>query len=194
MRLEVLWHRLNLLVARRSLRDFQIWRKKKPAARQPAESEATNLPTNQSAKSPPALWERTPKMNSTSSHLSEATADCGMSRLGANLHVKGEISGSENLFIDGTFEGLVQLDERGLTVGTTAQVTAEIVASEVVVYGKVKGNVRAKHIEIKKDGSVIGDLTMSQIFIEDGAQFKGSIEIERSGEKEAERSVFPPAA
>jgi cytoskeletal protein CcmA (bactofilin family) len=65
----------------------------------------------------------------------------------------------------------------------------------VVVFGSVKGNVRAKDkIEIKKDASVIGDLTMAQIVIEDGAHFKGSIEIERSAEKESDKDVFPPAA
>lgn len=73
--------------------------------------------------------------------------------------------------------------------------TADIVAGDVVVYGNVKGNVCAKNrIEIKRDGSVTGDLTTPQILIEDGAFFKGSIEINRSAEQEADSNVFPPAA
>ena len=113
------------------------------------------------------------------------TADRGTARLGGSLHVKGEISGNEDLLIDGSVEGLVQLDERKLTVGATAKVTADIIAREVVVYGTVKGNLRAKdRIEIKKDGSVNGDLTTARIMIEDGAYFKGSIEIDKSAEKE----------
>ena len=61
--------------------------------------------------------------------------------------------------------------------------TADIIAGDVIVYGSVKGNVRGKgKIEIKKDGSVNGDLTTAQIIIEDGAFFKGSIEIEKSAE------------
>jgi cytoskeletal protein CcmA (bactofilin family) len=65
-------------------------------------------------------------------------------------------------------------------------VTADIIAREVVVYGTVKGNLRAKdRIEIKKDGSVNGDLTTARIMIEDGAYFKGSIEIDKSAEKES---------
>ena len=73
--------------------------------------------------------------------------------------------------------------------------TADIIAGEVIVYGSVNGNVDGKgKIEIKKGGSVIGDLTMAQIVIEDGAHFKGSIEIEKSAEKEADKNVFPPAA
>jgi len=92
--------------------------------------------------------------------------------------------------IDGSVEGLIHLDERKLTVGTTAKLTADINARDVVVYGYVKGNVRAKgRIEIKKDGSVIGNLTTAQIMIEDGADFKGSIEIDRSAEKEADKNV-----
>jgi cytoskeletal protein CcmA (bactofilin family) len=83
-----------------------------------------------------------------------------MSRLGPSVHLKGEISSDEDLHIDCTVEGLVLLDERKLTVGTVTSVTADIFAGEVVIYGKVKGNVRAKgRIEIKKDGSVDGDLT-----------------------------------
>jgi len=110
----------------------------------------------------------------------------GSARLGASLHVKGEITGNEDLLIDGSVEGLVQLDERKLTVGATAKLTADIIAREVVVYGTVKGNLRAKdRIEIKKDGSVNGDLTTARISIEDGAYFKGSIEIDKSAEKES---------
>lgn len=110
----------------------------------------------------------------------------GTARLGAGLHFKGEITGTEDLWIDGTVEGVVKLDEKKLTVGATAKVTAEIMAGEVIAYGSVKGNVCAKRrIEIKKDGSVVGDLTTVQIIIEDGAYFKGSIEIgEASGSEE----------
>src|SRR5258708_24981957 len=124
-----------------------------------------------------------------------ATADRVMARLGSSLHVKGEISGNEDLCIDGTVEGLVHLDERKLTVGATAKLTGDVIAGEAIVYGSVKGNVRAKgKIEIKKDGSVNGDLTTAQIIIEDGAYFKGSIEIEKSAEKEGDKNVFSRTA
>jgi len=85
--------------------------------------------------------------------------------------------------------------ERKLTVGATAKLTADIIAGEVIVYGSVKGNVRGKgKVEIKKDGSVNGDLTTVQIIIEDGAYFKGSIEIEKSAKKEAHKDVFSRTA
>jgi cytoskeletal protein CcmA (bactofilin family) len=107
----------------------------------------------------------------------------GTARLGASLHVKGEITGNEDLAVDGSVEGLIQLEDRKLTIGASAKVTADIIAREVVVYGNVKGNLRARdRIEIKKDGSVVGDLTTARIMIEDGAYFKGSIEIDKTGD------------
>src|SRR5580704_16059420 len=112
-----------------------------------------------------------------------STANSGTARLGGSLHVKGEITGNEDLHIDGSVEGLVQLEDRKLTVGASAKVTADIIAREVVVYGNVKGNLRARdRIEIKKDGSVVGDLTTARSMIEDGAYFKGSIEIDKTGD------------
>jgi cytoskeletal protein CcmA (bactofilin family) len=124
-----------------------------------------------------------------------ATPDRVTARLGSSLHAKGEISGKEDLYIDGTVEGLVHLDEWTLTVGDTAKVTADVIAGEVIVYGSVKGNVRGKgKIEIKKDGSVNGDLTTAQIIIEDGAYFKGSIEIEKRVEKEGDKNVLSRTA
>ena len=115
--------------------------------------------------------------------------------LGSSLRVKGDISGTEDLLIDGAVEGLIQLEGRKLTVGATARVTADINARDVVVYGYVKGDIRAKgRIEIKKDGSVIGNLMTAQIMIEDGADFKGSIEIDRSAAEEAEKKVAARAA
>jgi cytoskeletal protein CcmA (bactofilin family) len=133
--------------------------------------------------------------NKDASRPTGETADRATSRLASSLHVKGEICGDGDLLIDGSVEGLIQLDERKLTVGATAKLTADIVAGEVVVYGSVQGNIRATdRIEIKKEGSVNGDLITPQIMIEDGAYFKGSIEIERSAEKEADKNILPPAA
>jgi cytoskeletal protein CcmA (bactofilin family) len=125
----------------------------------------------------------------------DATAEHATGWLGSSLRVKGDITGTEDLLIDGWVEGLIQLDGRKLTVGMTAKVTADINARDVVVYGHVKGNVHAKgRVEIKKDGSVVGNLTTAQIMIEDGADFKGSIEIDRGTPEEAEKNVFSRAA
>jgi cytoskeletal protein CcmA (bactofilin family) len=120
----------------------------------------------------------------------DATPERATGWLGSSLHVKGEISGTEDLLIEGPVEGLIQLDGRKLTVGTEAKLTADINAREVVVYGYVKGNVHATgKIEIKKGGSVNGNLTTAQIMIEEGADFKGTIEIDRRTTKEADKNV-----
>ncbi len=106
--------------------------------------------------------------------------------LGANLVVKGDISGSEDLQIDGTVEGSISLQSQRLTIGPTAKLNSEVRAREVVIYGIVQGNLNARdRVEIKKDSSVMGDITTARISIEDGAYFKGRIEIDR---------VNPPAA
>jgi len=125
----------------------------------------------------------------------DAGADLPTGWLRSGLHVKGDISGTEDLLIDGSVEGMIQLDERKLTVGATAKLIANITAREVVVYGHVKGNVRAtQQIEIKKEGSVIGNLTTAQILIEDGGDFRGTIEIDGSAAQEADKKVPSRAA
>jgi cytoskeletal protein CcmA (bactofilin family) len=173
-----------------------MWSNKKPDLRQPAEP-APRIPQTSTTppKSAPAAWEGTTTMSTDAMRSTGATSDRAVARLGASLHVKGEITGNEDLHIDGTVEGLVQLDDRKLTVGPAAKLTADVIAREVVVYGTVKGNLRAKdRIEIKKDGSVHGDLTTARIMIEDGAYFKGSIEIDKPAEKDAEKNAFTRTA
>jgi cytoskeletal protein CcmA (bactofilin family) len=101
--------------------------------------------------------------------------------LGATIVVKGEISSDEDLQIDGKIEGPISLRGHRLTVGRTAHLNSEITAREVIVYGNASGNLRARdRVEIKKDGQVIGDITTTRISIEEGAYFKGHIEIERA--------------
>ena len=100
-------------------------------------------------------------------------------RLGASLAIKGHITGTEDLRIDGKVDGPVSLRGHELTIGPTAQLNSEIQAGEVVVYGKVVGNVHARdRVDVKTDGSVVGDISTARISIEDGAHFKGRIEID----------------
>jgi cytoskeletal protein CcmA (bactofilin family) len=100
-------------------------------------------------------------------------------RLGAGLHIKGQLSGTEDLQIDGKVEGPISLNGHQLTVGPSAVLNSEIHASEVVVYGKVIGNLYARdRVDVKTDGSVTGDISTARISIEDGAHFKGRIEID----------------
>jgi cytoskeletal protein CcmA (bactofilin family) len=160
-----------------------MWSDKKPETQQPTTAKPPELPAP--VVKPASAKTEGISMSTDAMRPLSTTPSGSTARLGASLHIKGEISGNEDLHIDGTVEGLVQLDDRKLTVGATAKLTADVVAREVVVYGSVKGNLRARdRIEIKKDGSVIGDLTTARIMIEDGAYFKGSIEIDRTAAKE----------
>ena len=105
----------------------------------------------------------------------------GSARLGSSLQIKGHITGTEDLQIDGKVDGPISLHGHELTVGPTAQLNSEIHAGEVVVFGKVVGNLHARdRVDVRKDGSVVGDIATARITIEDGAQFKGRIEIDPS--------------
>lgn len=127
------------------------------------------------------MWTKQQTLAETPNTPSRASA-----RLGASLQIKGEISGSEDLQIDGVVEGPISLDGHVLNVGSTAQLNSEIHAGEVVVDGKLVGNVHARgRVEITKDGSITGDLSCARISIEDGAHFKGRIEIDPARSKAA---------
>jgi len=100
--------------------------------------------------------------------------------VGTGFRIKGELSGNEDLLIEGTVEGPIRLADHKLTIGLSGKLTSDVVAREIIVHGSVKGNLQAsERIEIMKNGSVVGDLTTARILIEDGASFKGSIEIDR---------------
>jgi cytoskeletal protein CcmA (bactofilin family) len=99
--------------------------------------------------------------------------------LGPGLKIKGEVVGDENLQIEGDVEGAIILPGKKLTVGRTGQLKCNIEAREVLVYGSIVGNLRVTEVvEIKKDGSVIGDIRAARVSIQDGAYFKGYINMD----------------
>ena len=109
-----------------------------------------------------------------------------VAHIGKSVVIRGELSGSEDLYIDGQVEGTIELREHHLTVGPNGRVQADVNAKEVVIQGSVKGNVRAiDRVEIRKSGSLAGDLVAARVVIEDGAFFKGSIDIQKGGEPHA---------
>jgi cytoskeletal protein CcmA (bactofilin family) len=101
------------------------------------------------------------------------------------MRVKGQISGNEDLVVDGKVEGPISVGEHRLTVGQNGQVTGGLEAREIIICGKVDGNqsVVCESIEIRKDALMIGNVTTRRIVIEDGAGFKGSIDIQESGKQ-----------
>jgi cytoskeletal protein CcmA (bactofilin family) len=104
--------------------------------------------------------------------------------LGKSLVIKGEVTGSESLYIDGRVEGSINLPGNRVTVGRNGVVSANISAREIVVLGKVRGNMNASdRVDIRGEGSLTGDVVSQRISIEDGAYFKGGIDIRKPGQK-----------
>lgn len=113
---------------------------------------------------------------------SSSTAD--QATIGKSLVIKGEVTGSESLYIDGRVEGSINLSGNRVTVGRNGVVSANINAREIVVLGKVRGNLTASdRVDIRSDGSLTGDVVAARISIEDGAFFKGGIDIRKAGQK-----------
>ena len=140
----------------------------------PGEPERPATPATPTAVSEPAPAAQRP--------VSASTAD--QATIGKSLVIKGEVTGSESLYIDGRVEGSINLSGNRVTVGRNGVVSANINAREIVVLGKVRGNLTASdRVDIRSDGSLTGDVVAARISIEDGAFFKGGIDIRKAGQK-----------
>lgn len=129
----------------------------------------------------------------TRSSEPESVVRSGSAALGKNVTVKGQIFAREDLTIDGEVEGTVECHEHRLTIGPNARVQAGLKAREIIIQGSIHGNVDATDkIDIKKEAKLVGDIKTSRIVIEDGAYFKGSIDISKPNA--AAKPGQPPAA
>jgi cytoskeletal protein CcmA (bactofilin family) len=141
------------------------------------------VPSNSSGVEPTPTTSR-----SSAPVASQAAAD--QATIGKSLVVKGEVTGSESLYIDGKVEGAINLPGNRVTVGRNGQVAANISAREVVVLGKVRGNINASdRVDIRSEGSLTGDVIAQRISIEDGAFFKGGIDIRKPGSPNKEAAA-----
>jgi cytoskeletal protein CcmA (bactofilin family) len=115
------------------------------------------------------------------------------SRIGKSMMVKGEVSGSEDLYVDGEVEGSVALQEHSLIIGPNGRVRADVVASDVIVRGTLDGNVLAsERVELKQAAVLVGDIVTPRIVIEDGACFKGSIDVHKEAAARHAESIERP--
>ena len=117
-----------------------------------------------------------------------ATSPMDQAHIGRSLVIKGEVTGAESLFVDGRVEGTINFPENRVTIGRNGNVAANIVAKEVVIMGKVQGNVDcADRLDIRSEGMLSGDVITHRISVEEGAILKGGVEV-RNPEKKDQKS------
>lgn len=146
-------------------------------------SSSSSLSESTSTRTPVRATPVAAKPVAASSSDAPAGGDRGraQAQIGKSLKINGTISGQEDLYVDGQIEGTVELEENSLTVGPNGTISADVTAREITVLGRLTGNVHAgERIDIRKTGSLEGDLATSRIVIEDGAVFRGSIDIAKA--------------
>ncbi len=168
-----------------------MWNKRKEDEYPPKTTTAPSASPNPSKES------HTPMSSSSSPNFMGAEGK-GSAVIGKSVMIKGQIVSREDLTIDGEVEGTVELHEHRLTVGPHGKVAASVKAREIIVLGTIEGNVDvADRIDIRKDARLVGDIKTARIVIEDGAFFKGSIDIQRPDVRPAPpapKPAPPPAA
>ena len=125
-----------------------------------------------------------------------------MVNIGKSVIIKGELSGSEDLTIEGQVEGKIELRQNVLTIGANGKIKAQVFAKAIIVQGEVHGNITAsERVDIRDNGSVDGDLSAPRVAIADGAHFRGSIDMQGKGTATAKPATDarpaetkPPAA
>ena len=141
------------------------------------------------------MWKRTDEGESTGSSPARSTVGTqpqasvkprhntggDIANIGRSVVIKGELTGSESLSIEGQVEGTINLGEHLLTIGPAGKIKAQVTAESVVVCGQVVGDITAEdRIEIRENGSVEGDIAAPRVAIADGAHFRGSIDMQDS--------------
>jgi cytoskeletal protein CcmA (bactofilin family) len=155
-----------------------MWKPTNQPTTTPARPNEPERPT-MSTPSAPAMTASEP----VSAPRPATTTTADQATIGKSLVIKGEVTGSESLYIDGRVEGSINLSGNRVTVGRNGVVAANINAREIVVLGKVRGNLTASdRVDIRSDGSLTGDVIAARISIEDGAFFKGGIDIRKGGQ------------
>src|SRR5829696_3770716 len=119
----------------------------------------------------------------------------GPVNIGKSVVIKGELTGSEDLTIEGHVEGKIELRQNVLTIGPNGKIKAQVFAKSVVILGEVTGNVTASEkVDLRDNGSVDGDIAAPRVAIAEGAHFRGSIDMQRTGGKTGESKPAEKAA
>ncbi len=149
---------------------------------------------------PSATPSGTPQTNQTTPNINTAPAaepvrssdshrgmETGPVNIGKSVVIKGELTGSEDLTIEGHVEGKIELRQNVLTIGPNGKIKAQVFAKAVIILGEVTGNVTASEkVDLRDNGSVDGDIAAPRVAIAEGAHFRGSIDMQRAGGKPGE--------
>ena len=153
-------------------------------------------PANRPAAPPPNPIEakkEAPPLSTMPFKTPEPESTRGQASIGKAVKINGQIYSKEDLYVDGDVEGTIELQEHRLTIGPNGKVHSSVKAREVVILGNVQGNVDASDkLEIRKDARLVGDIKTARIIIEDGAYFKGSIDIVKPEQAKAAGGSTPP--
>ncbi|HZE80426.1 MAG TPA: polymer-forming cytoskeletal protein [Candidatus Polarisedimenticolia bacterium] len=160
----------------------------KPMSMNPTQpAQPVTPPAAAAAPSIPSPQKETPKASDPH------RADVG--HIGKSVQIKGELTGSEDLYLDGSIEGTIDLRDHSLIIGPNGKIKADITARDLVVHGKVEGSVTATgRVELRKSCTLIGDVSTQRIVIEDGAFFKGAIDIKEKDSRPEVRKPLVAAA
>ena len=157
---------------------MSMWNKK---PEEPATPAAPPVPRPASAAPVPGPFEPRKEsipMSTTPFKSPEIDSSRSSATIGKAVKIIGQIFSKEDLYVDGDVEGTIECQDNKLTIGPNGKLQAGVRAREVVVLGQIKGNVEANdRIDIRKDARLVGDIKTARIVIEDGAYFKGSIDI-----------------
>ena len=158
-------------------------------------------------KPPPGGTAGTPQIQSTpnintapaSEPVRSSDTPRGMEKgpvnIGKSVVIKGELTGSEDLTIEGHVEGKIELRQNVLTIGPNGKIKAQVFAKSVIILGEVTGNVTASEkVDLRDNGSVDGDIASPRVAIAEGAHFRGSIDMQRAGSKSESKPAEKPAA
>ena len=162
-----------------------MWKRQDDTVRDPGRAASPGNPWNEGKNAPAA-----PRMPEGMAEMDHQVPKASIAHIGKSVQIKGELIGSEDLVVDGIVEGTIELPDYQLTVGENGKLKANVNAKKVVIVGSVKGNIRAiDNVKIRKSGSLVGDLVVAGVIIEEGAYFKGSIDIQKGGEPAVKQSV-----
>jgi cytoskeletal protein CcmA (bactofilin family) len=153
---------------------MSMWNKREePTPPAPRPASVPPIPSPIEAKKEPP-----PTMSSTPFRSPDADSSRNSATIGKAVKIIGQIFSKEDLYVDGDVEGTIECQDNKLTIGPNGKLQAAVRAREVIVLGQIKGNVEsADRIDIRKDARLVGDIKTARIVIEDGAYFKGSIDI-----------------